>query len=48
MKARISMVTLGVRDFERSVELYETGLGFARMDSPPEAAFFTLNGTWPG
>ena len=48
MNSRISMITLGVRDLKRSVEFYEKGLGFPRMDSPPEVAFFTLNGTWLG
>ena len=48
MKARISMITLGVSDIQRSIEFYERGLGFPRMDSPPEVAFFTLNGTWLG
>lgn len=46
MKPRISMLTLGVRDLARSRRFYEEGLGFPRMDSPPEVAFFTLNGTW--
>ena len=48
MKPRISMITLGVTNLKRSIEFYETGLGFPRMDSPPEVAFFTLNGTWLG
>ncbi len=48
MKPRISMITLGVSDLQRSIEFYEGGLGFPRMDSPPEVAFFTLNGTWLG
>lgn len=48
MKPRISMITLGVRDLAKSVKFYEDGLGFPRMDSPPEVAFFTLNGTWLG
>ena len=48
MKARISMITLGVSDIQRSIEFYERGLGFPRMDSPPEVAFFTLIGTWLG
>src|SRR5690625_3181826 len=48
MQPRISMVTLGVRDLERSVRFYEDGLGLPRMASPPEVAFFTLNGTWLG
>ncbi|MEJ2060470.1 MAG: VOC family protein [Gammaproteobacteria bacterium] len=48
MKPRISMITLGVNDIEAAVKFYEEGLGFPRMESPPEVAFFTLNGTWLG
>lgn len=48
MKPRISMITLGVRNVARAVEFYERGLGLPRMHSPPEVAFFTLNGTWLG
>ena len=48
MKPRISMITLGVRDLPASVKFYEQGLGFPRLDSPPEVAFFSLNGTWLG
>jgi catechol 2,3-dioxygenase-like lactoylglutathione lyase family enzyme len=48
MKPRISMITLGVRDLAASVRFYGQGLGFPRMESPPEVAFFTLNGTWLG
>ena len=48
MKPRISMITLGVRDLAVSVRFYEGGLGFPRMDSPPEVAFFALNSTWLG
>jgi uncharacterized protein len=46
MKSRISMITLGVRDLAACTRFYEQGLGFPRMPSPPEVAFFTLNGTW--
>ena len=48
MKPRISMITLGVRDLASAIKFYEEGLGFPRMESPPEVAFFTLNGTWLG
>jgi hypothetical protein len=48
MNPRISMITLGVRDLAAAIEFYEQGLGFPRMASPPEVAFFTLNGTWLG
>lgn len=48
MQPRISMITLGVRDLGKSVEFYEEGLGFPRMESPPTVAFFTLNGSWLG
>jgi len=48
MKPRISMITLGVRDLAAAIEFYERGLGFPRMESPPDVAFFTLNGTWLG
>ncbi|RFA30028.1 glyoxalase [Alkalilimnicola ehrlichii] len=48
MKPRISMITLGVRDLAQSVTFYEQGLNLPRMDSPPDVAFFTLNGTWLG
>ena len=48
MNPRISMITLGVRDLAVAIEFYEKGLGFPRMESPPEVAFFTLNGTWLG
>lgn len=42
------MITLGVSDLAAAIEFYEQGLGFPRMESPPEVAFFTLNGTWLG
>lgn len=48
MKPRISLITLGVRDLAKSVEFYEKGLGLPRMESPPDVAFFPLNGTWLG
>lgn len=48
MQPRISMITLGVRDLAVSVRFYEQGLGLPRRESPPEVAFFTLDGSWLG
>ncbi len=48
MNPRISMITLGVKDLAASVRFYKEGLCFPQMESPPEVAFFTLNGTWLG
>ena len=48
MNPCISMITLGVHDLAVAIDFYENGLGFPRMESPPEVAFFTLNGTWLG
>jgi catechol 2,3-dioxygenase-like lactoylglutathione lyase family enzyme len=48
MKPRISMITLGVRDLNKSVAFYRDGLGWPKMESSPEVAFFTLNGSWLG
>lgn len=46
MDPRMSMITLGVADLERSLQFYRDGLGFPQLESPPEVAFLTLNGTW--
>lgn len=49
MSPRISMITLGVEDLQKSIEFYENGLGFPRFgDDSPEVAFFNLNGSWLG
>ena len=48
VKPRISMITLGVKDLDKSVKFYKEGLGFPKMESSPEVAFFTLNGSWLG
>ncbi|WP_225072122.1 VOC family protein [Desulfuromonas sp. CSMB_57] len=48
MQPRISMITLGVRNLATAIRFYEQGLGLPRMESPPEVAFFTLNGSWLG
>lgn len=48
MKPRISMITLGVDDLQKSIEFYEKGLGFPRIKSEIGIAFFRMNGTWLG
>lgn len=48
MKPRISMIALAVADLDKSIDFYQNGLRFPKMDSPPGVAFFNLNGTWLG
>lgn len=48
MKPRISMITLGTRDLERSTRFYEQGLGLPRLEMPGDVAFFSLQGSWLG
>jgi catechol 2,3-dioxygenase-like lactoylglutathione lyase family enzyme len=48
MQPRISMITLGVSDLQKSISFYKDGLGFPQLDSPPTVAFFTLDGSWLG
>tara|TARA_R110002073_G_scaffold125486_1_gene270028 strand:- start:951 stop:1364 length:414 start_codon:yes stop_codon:yes gene_type:complete len=49
MQARISMITLGVKDVPAATRFYEEGLGFPKLDfESGSVAFFTLNGTWLG
>jgi len=42
------MITLGVRDLQKSIGFYKDGLGLPMMKSPPGTAFFNLNGSWLG
>lgn len=46
MEPRISMITLGVTDLEKSTTFYEKGLGLPKIESPPGVTFFNLDGTW--
>jgi catechol 2,3-dioxygenase-like lactoylglutathione lyase family enzyme len=45
MRPRLSLVTLGVRDFERSLQFYRDGLGWRPSSaSQGDVAFFQLSG----
>lgn len=46
MEPRISLVTLGVEDLERSIRFYRDGLGLPQRDGPSGIAFFETRGTW--
>ena len=47
MEPRISIITLGVNDLQRSVEFYRDGLGLPLFDENTESiAFFKNSGTW--
>ncbi len=46
MEPRLSLVTLGVTDLERSTRFYEEVLGLPRLETPPGVAFFELGKTW--
>jgi catechol 2,3-dioxygenase-like lactoylglutathione lyase family enzyme len=50
MDARISFITLGVRDLERSTRFYQDVLQLPRIPMPPEAdvSFFEMGKTWLG
>jgi uncharacterized protein len=44
MEQRLSLVTLGVADLERSRRFYEDGLGWRRGNNHPEVVFFQIGG----
>ena len=48
MKPKISIVTLGVRDFAKSLAFYREGLGFAAHNHTEgqEHVMFRLEGSW--
>lgn len=49
MQARISMISLGVKDLQAAIAFYQHGLGLPRKEPySDEIAFFNLNGTWLG
>jgi catechol 2,3-dioxygenase-like lactoylglutathione lyase family enzyme len=45
MKPRINIITLGVKDLEKSIHFYEHGLGLPRMPFEGNVAFFELSGS---
>ncbi len=45
MEPRITIVTLGVSDLERSIGFYRDGLGLPLQDGPEGIAFFQTAGT---
>jgi catechol 2,3-dioxygenase-like lactoylglutathione lyase family enzyme/HEAT repeat protein len=48
MEPRISLVTLGVGDLERSIRFYRDGLGLPMRPDTEGVAFFETRGTWLG
>jgi hypothetical protein len=44
MEPRITLITLGVEDLERSIRFYRDGLGLPQR--PGEGIFFETHGTW--
>lgn len=45
MDARITLITLGVADLERSIRFYHEGLGLPLRDGPDGIAFLETRGT---
>lgn len=49
MKAKISMITLGVDDLQRATAFYRDGLGLPQFEFDSDGVtFFDLEGTWLG
>ncbi len=48
MKAKIGLITLGVRDLDRSLRFYRDGLGLPTHNYNPEqgVVFFKMEGSW--
>lgn len=46
MKPKISLITLGVKDFASSAKFYSEGLGFPIESSNENIIFFKLEGIW--
>ena len=46
MEPRISFITLGVADLERSIRFYRDVLKLPQIPTPPSVAFFEMGRTW--
>lgn len=46
MEPRVSFITLGVSDLDRSIRFYEQTLQLPRRPTPPGVAFFEMGPTW--
>ena len=46
MKAKISLITLGVMDLKRALTFYRDGLGFPTEGDTDNIVFLKLTGTW--
>ncbi len=46
MEPRITLITLGVADLDRSIRFYRDGLKLPLRPGPEGVAFFELRGTW--
>jgi len=48
MKAKVGLITLGVRDLARALRFYRDGLGWPthKYDPAADVVFFALEGTW--
>jgi len=48
MKSKISLITLGVSDFKKSLDFYRDGLSFKthKYKEGEEIVFFEMEGTW--
>ncbi len=46
MEPRISLITLGVSDLQRSIKFYRDGLNLPMRDGPESIAFFETSGPW--
>ena len=46
MEPRITLITLGVSDLDRSIRFYRDGLELPQRDGPDGIAFFETSGTW--